>query len=103
MKDQRINAIIKYFADFFDSWDYQSKIAMTTFVGIIIALFCLIPFHINGYVLFGSIFGVLIFGLIVSNRTATKGHQEQQPQQLGQSKVLPQTKQFEIEDNSLAN
>jgi len=75
MKDQKINAFINYFADFFDSWDYQSKITMVTFCGLIIALICLSPFPINEYALFGSTIGVLIFGFKISNRTAKKGRQ----------------------------
>lgn len=84
MKDQKIKAIIKYFADFFDSWDSQSKIAMLTFLGIGIGIILLVPFQINPYVLVGSVVGVLIFSVWKSNKISIEGHQEQNQQQLSQ-------------------
>jgi hypothetical protein len=81
MKDQKIKAFIKYFADFFDLWDYQSKIAMITVMGLTIALFCLIPFRINVFVLFGSTIGVWISAIVFSNKISKEGHQEQEQQQ----------------------
>jgi len=81
----RFRAFLKWYASyimqFLKSWDSQSKQAILTFSGLAIALTILIPFHINDYVLAGSIFGILILGVVNSNKTSTKGHQEQRQQQ----------------------
>ncbi len=73
-----LSKITTYFVEWWAGIDPQSKFAITTLAGLTIALFCLIPFHINGYVLFGSIFGVWIYAIIISDKISTEGHKEQQ-------------------------
>lgn len=91
MIKEKIKGFINYFIDFFNSWDYQSKIAMTTLTGLLIALFCLIQFQINSFVLFGSIIGVWISAIVFSNKISKEGLQEQQLQQRNRLQEPPHT------------
>ena len=67
-----IKSLIRFFREFVDSWDFQLGVAFLTFSGLAIALLLLAPFHINDYIIAGSIFGTLTLGLAVSIKSPKK-------------------------------
>jgi hypothetical protein len=76
----KLRAIIKYFAEFFGSWNFQSKMAFITCIGLIIAVLLLNALNVNEIIGAGSIFGAFIAAVVISCKISIQDHREPQPQ-----------------------